>query len=77
MLAGTLTEHEKTLDRLIGRLEEISVGLSELRRRERPVKLTEGERSAPTESGETLVYMKLKINRPAEELKAILDSLKE
>ena len=77
LLAGTLTEHEKSLDRLISRLEEISGSLSELRKRERPVKLVQGEMPAPAEAPETLVYMKLKIDRPAEELKKILDSLKE
>jgi len=29
------------------------------------------------ETLETLIYMKLKMNRPAEELRIILDSLKE
>ena len=77
LLAGTLTEHEKNLDRLISKLEEISASLSELRKREKPVKLVQGETSAPAEAPETLVYMKLKIDRPAEELKKILDSLKE
>jgi len=77
LLAGTLTEHEKNLDRLISRLEELSESLSELRKRERPVKLVQGEMPAAAEAPETLVYMKLKIDRPAEELKKILDSLKE
>ena len=77
LLAGTLTEHEKNLDRLISRLEEISGSLSELRKREKPAKLVQRETSAPAEAPETLVYMKLKIDRPAEELKKILDSLKE
>ena len=74
LLATTLTEHEKSLDSLIERLEEISERLS--------VMLEEREQDdvqrAAVEKGaaETLVYMKLRINRPVEELRAILDSLK-
>jgi len=74
-LATTLTDHEKNLDKLIERLEEISESLS------RMVELREqgkGQRAAvKKEVPETLIYMKLRINRPAEELKTILDSLKE
>lgn len=74
-MATTLTDHEKNLDKLIERLEEISESLS------RMVELREqGEGQRATvkkEVPETLIYMKLRINRPAEELKTILDSLKE
>ena len=75
LLATTLTDHEKNLDKLIERLEEISGNLSRI------VELREqGEVQRATvkkEVPETLIYMKLRINRPAEELKTILDSLKE
>ena len=75
LLATTLTDHEKNLDKLIERLEEISESLSKI------VKLREqGEAQRATaekEGPETLIYMKLRINRSAEELKVILDSLKE
>ena len=75
LLATTLTEHEKSLDKLIGKLEEISVNLSRtVERREKG----EDHRVVPKkEAPETLIYMKLRIDRPAEELKTILDSLKE
>lgn len=78
LLATTLTEHEKNLDRLIRRLEEISKSLSKM------IELAEPE--GPAEEKEllrkemmqdTLVYMKLKTNRPMEELKLVLDTLKE
>lgn len=77
LLAGTLTEHEKNLDRLIARLEEISEHLSRLGRKGKAVKPAEAERAVSERAAETLVYMKLKIDRPVEELKAIIDSLKE
>lgn len=77
LLAGTLTEHEKNLDRLIARLEEISEHLSRLGRKDKAVKPAEAGRAVSEESPQTLIYMKLKIDRPVEELKTIIDSLKE
>lgn len=78
LLATTLTEHEKTLDRLIERLEKISENLAELSRTgelEEPAR-SEVSASKP-EQLETLTYMKIKLNRPADELKKIVESLKE
>jgi len=77
LLAGTLTEHEKNLDRLIARLEEISEHLSRLGGKEKAVKPAEAGRAVSEEVPQTLIYMKLKIDRPVEELKTIIDSLKE
>jgi len=75
LLATTLTDHEKNLDKLIERLEEISESLSKIveLREQREAQRATAEKEGP----ETLVYMKLRINRSAEELKVILDSLKE
>jgi len=41
------------------------------------MELAKAERAVSGEAPETLVYMKLKINRPVDELKMILDALKE
>jgi len=78
LLATTLTEHEKNLDRLIKRLENISKNLSRIRNKTK-IKKTTDVKKAPRkeEAFETIIYMKLKISRPTEELKLILDSLKE
>ena len=74
LLATTLTEHEKSLDSLIERLEEISERLSGMleERGQNDAQRVAVEKGA----AETLVYMKLRINRPVEELTVILDSLK-
>ncbi len=77
LLANTLTEHEKNLDQLIERLEKICEHLSTFRRKGEPIEVTEAERAVSEGAPETLVYMKLKTKRSAEELKKILDSLKE
>jgi len=78
LLATTLTEHEKNLDKLIERLERISENLAELSQTgelEEPARSEVGV-SKP-EQLETLTYMKIKLNRPADELKKIVESLKE
>jgi phosphoglycerate-specific signal transduction histidine kinase len=77
LLANTLTEHEKNLDQLVERLEKICEHLSSFRRKEESIEVTEAGRAVPEGALETLVYMKLKTKRSAEELKKILDSLKE
>jgi len=81
LLATTLTEHEKALDKLIERLEKISEELAKLGQ---TVTLEEQTKpgAAPTiedksEGLETLTYIKIKLNRPVDELKEILKSLKE
>ena len=78
LLATTLTEHEKTLDRLIERLEKISKNLAQLGQ------ITEVEEEAEPEVAtvkaeglETLTYIKMRLNRPVNEFKEILKSLKE
>lgn len=78
LLATTLTEHEKTLDKLIERLEKISKNLAQL------AHITEVEEVAKPEIAtvkpeglETLTYIKIKLNRPVNEFKQILESLKE
>ncbi len=78
LLATTLTEHEKTLDKLIERLERISENLAELSQigeLQEPVKPEAS--TGKSEQLETLTYMKIKLNRPVDELKRIVESLKE
>lgn len=75
LLAGTLTEHEKNLSELIEKLEVIHETFSKVG------KLAESKepdtKDVKKDSAETLIYMKLKIDRSTEELKQILDSLKD
>ena len=75
LLASTLTEHEKNLSELIEKLEVIHETFSKVG------KLTESKEPGKTavmkDSSETLIYMKLKIDRSTDELKQILDSLKD
>lgn len=78
LLATTLTEHEKTLGKLIDRLEKLSKNLA---RAGQPPELEEKVESevsiVRTEVPETLTYMKIKLNRSTQELKEILEALKE
>ncbi len=78
LLATTLTEHEKNLDRLVDRLEKISKDIARLGQSielEEQAKPAEGivKKAEP----ETLTYIKMKLNRPTTELKEILGCLKE
>ena len=90
LLASALTEHEKNLDTLIERLEAaIDRLITELgrdraergegsKRTDDSSKVGKRLRGKPEEEpSETITYIKLKLNRSPEELKMILDSLKE
>jgi hypothetical protein len=80
LLVATLMEHEKDLDRLVGRLEETSEKLSAMRKKAdsgpagRPVGKEKGGSDAS--DSETLVYMKIKLDRPIDEVVRIIESLK-
>ncbi len=71
LLATALTGHEKNLSNLISRLEDVSKKMSESGKDEKPEKASKREGH-----DETLIFIKLKISRPPEDLKMILDSLK-
>lgn len=78
LLATTLTEHEKTLDSLIERLEKISKNLAGLGQTVRLEEQAEPELGAVgTGELETLTYIKIKLGRSTRELKEILETLKE
>ncbi|MFQ6095398.1 MAG: hypothetical protein ACE5NN_04580 [Candidatus Bathyarchaeia archaeon] len=78
LLATTLTEHEKTLDKLIERLEKISRNLAQLGQVTELEEQVKPEVTAGKPEGlETLTYIKIKLNRPVKEFTQILESLKE
>jgi hypothetical protein len=87
LLIATLTEHEKNLNMLIKKSNKLARRTNRLFEnlkefsKERPK--TEGvEKEAQTEAqsvsahGDTLVYLKIKLDRPIEEVIRILETLK-
>jgi len=78
LLASTLTEHEKTLDTLIEKLEKVSENLTSLVQRRRPPGKGETKPGAVQEEApETIIYMKIRYGRSVEELTKILETLTE
>lgn len=76
LLASTLTQHEKTLDQLIEKLEKISEGLIKVLQKKGVRKRGEIEISARGEEAPvTITYMKIDVNRPTEELTKVLETL--
>ena len=77
LLASTLTQHEKTLDRLIEKLEKASIELSKLTQQKGEGERVEAKISAVQAGApEVITYMKIEINRPIEEVIKILETLK-
>ncbi len=79
LLVSTLMEHEKNLDNLVGRLEQIYERLSSGKEEgpkaeEIPKAKEEGEAVARQD---TLVYMRIKLSRSIDEVVRVLESLKE
>jgi len=82
LLISTLMEHEKNLDRLIGRLEKLYENLQEIYEERRETEAQESstpkEKEKPRSSEQdTLIYMKLKLGREIEDIMKIIESLKE
>jgi len=76
LLASTLTQHEKTLDRLIEKLEKASSELSKLTQQRGVGQRVETKISAvQAEAPEVITYVKIEINRPIEEITRILETL--
>ena len=81
LLVAALMEHEKDLDRLVEKLEKASSKLSAMRKEaglkgsDKTVKKEKGKETVP-ESG-ALIYMKIKLDRPTDEVTKIIESLKE
>jgi len=76
LLASALTQHEKTLDRLIEKLEKASIELSKLSQQRGEGQRVETKISA-VQAGppEVITYVKIEINRPIEEVIRILEAL--
>lgn len=83
LLISTLMEHEKNLDALIEKMEKMCENLSKV------YEETKGSRKASVEASalkrkievgaeepDTLVYLKIKISRPIDEVVRILEALK-
>jgi len=81
LLITTLMEHEKNLDRLVERLEKIYKDLSTVYETadSETKKRTAGKKKgkAVTSDSDTLIYMKIKIDRELDEITKIIESLKE
>ena len=76
LLASTLTQHEKTLDRLIEKLEKASSELSKLTQQRGEGQRIETKISAvEAEAPEVITYMKIEINRSIEEIIRVLEAL--
>jgi len=80
LLITTLMEHEKNMDRLLGKLEKISEGLlkvsegAELKTEKSVIRKEKSEKAGDSDA---IIYMKIKIDRPLDEVLRIIESLKE
>jgi len=78
LLASTLTEHEKTLDTLIEKLEKVSKNLATVaQQRSLPAGAETKVGAVQEEAPETIIYMKIRYGRSVEELTKILETLTE
>jgi len=81
LLIATLSEHEKTMDRLIEKMEKLSRDLLKAHGRlDTKVINQKGgakKKSPDIEDSGTITYMKIKINRPVDQITKILETLKE
>jgi len=80
LLVAVLSQHEKNMDKIIEKMEKLLKDLGTTDRGERTsdknsVTIKEAELSST--SSDTLTYMKIKLNRPLDEVLTILKSLKE
>ena len=83
LLVATLMEHEKDLDRLVEKLEKASTKISAARKtagsktKDKPIEKEEETHEKPASDSRSLVYMKIGLDRPIDEVIRILESLKE
>jgi hypothetical protein len=81
LLISTLMEHEKNMDGLVEKLEKIAKELSAIYEEassKAKKEIAKKERGKAAESDlETLVYMRIKLDRPIDETVRIIESLKE
>lgn len=74
LLAATLTEHEKKLDTLIEKLDDMVNKIGDGATKERP-KVPIQKSSSEERPPEVLTYMKIEIARPIHEIIKILETL--
>ncbi|MEM2130260.1 MAG: hypothetical protein QXZ70_06650 [Candidatus Bathyarchaeia archaeon] len=84
LLITTLMEHEKNLDALIEKLEKICDNLQAIYKEASKTRKTDTEaaslkKKTDPSSGDadSIVYVKIKIDRPIDEIVRILETLKE
>jgi len=79
LLVAVLKEHEKSLDELVEKMEKLSEELSKATGKTDETKKEKALKTATTgpEEPETLIYLKVKIERPIDEVIRILETLKE
>lgn len=79
MLVAVLSEHEKSMDRILEKMEKVSQDLAKAAKASRDSKRNSAVVQVETSPGdkETLIYMKVKLNRSVDEFLKILQSLKE
>jgi len=80
LLINTLMEHEKNLDKLIEKLEQIYEnlqGIYEQREESKTRKKPEVKEKSSSSEENSLVYIKLKLGREIEDIIKIIESLKE
>jgi hypothetical protein len=79
MLVAVLSEHEKSMDRILEKMEKVSQDLAKAAKVSRDSKRNSAVVQVETSPGdkETLIYMKVKLNRSVDEFLKILQSLKE
>ena len=78
LLISVLNQHEKALDSIVERMEKLA---EELAKAKKELDLAKGESHPETmatrEISDTVVYMKVRINRSIDEVVKILEVLKE
>jgi hypothetical protein len=79
LLVAVLSEHEKSMDRILEKMEKVSQDLAKAAKVSRDSKRNSAVVQVETSPGdkETLIYMKVKLNRSVDEFLKILQSLKE
>jgi len=80
LLIAVLSQHEKNMDRIIEKMEKLSEDLTKTGKvkmisEKTGVVIKEVDTSLP--SPDTLVYMKIRLNRPLNEILKILEFLKD
>jgi len=80
LLVAVLSQHEKNMDKIIEKMEKLSENLAKAEKVKRisekdSVVIREGDTSPV--GPDSLTYMKIRLNRPLDEILKILEFLKE